>query len=210
MTDHVLGAGNFGLVALAGFAGPKNHPAWTWLRLSGDTARCPKVAVKTIRVDAVEALTQLLLEMRLLAVMQHPHIVRLLAVQEEVLPLLMVMEYCELGNLRDYLRQQKKDEGAGGAGAAVPIAQVDMGRQVAEAVEFLHNKSCLHRDLAARNVLVTKKGSAEINSRGLPVTMCGVVLKLADLGLARVLRQEADYYKVCLRKFWEDRGKELV
>lgn len=189
LSTHVLGAGQFGLVALAGFSGASYHPAWTWLRSTGDTQRHPLVACKTIRAEDAASLTRLLLEMRLLATMHHPHIVRLLAAQEAVLPLIMVMEYCELGNLRDYLRRDKQ-------AGVILRTQLDMGRQVAEAVEYLHSKSCLHRDLAARNVLVTSKGSSEINARAMPVTLSGVVLKLADLGLARIMRQEADYYRV--------------
>lgn len=144
------------------------------------------VAVKSISMaqDATRVV-QFLVEMRLLAVIQHAHIVQLVGVQDRYEPLQLVMENCELGDLKDFLRRGHVATLACGLSAA----QHDMASQVARGVEHLHSKLCVHRDLAARNVLVTARGGQAMR--------CGLVLKLADLGLARALLLDTEYYRVC-------------
>lgn len=179
LSHHVLGSGNFAVVSRATLRHGKH---------AGTV-----VAVKSLKSSDENVLVQFLLEARLLHAMQpHPHIVQQLAVQEQVLPVLLVMEYCELGDLRQFLRQ----DGLGKFAVDVSLAQMDMCRQVAGAVQYLHSHMCLHRDLAARNVLVTARGAGDVDSGGKLLSNCGVVLKLADVGLARVLRTESDYYRV--------------
>lgn len=140
-------------------------------------------------------LTQLLLEARLHAQLQHPNLVRLLAVQETVQPVMLVLELCEGGDLRKALRSHS---GAGSEDDYPEAARRDMAAQVAAGMQFLHSKLCIHRDLAARNVLLSGP------SEGAALPVCGHVLKLGDLGLSRVLREESDYYRV--RVWNESRG----
>lgn len=192
--DHVLGTGQFGVVVVGTFKAPSRHPAWSYLHQetvlptqatenASLGSRQPMMAVKLVKSQEEGALTQFLLEARLLAVMAHPNVVRLLAVQDAYLPLMLIMEYCEGGDLRRYLRN------------ATPCPSVaallDMANQVAAAVEYLHAALCVHRDLAARNVLLTQR-----HARGQALPLCGYVLKLADLGLARGLASNTDYYRV--------------
>lgn len=174
VTDTVLGHGNFGVVALA-------------------TCQGQRVAVKTVLAADDTALVQLLVEARLLASMRHAHVVTLVGVQERFLPVQLVLEYCELGDLRTFLR----DGHAARLACGLSVAKADMVCQVAAGVVFLHSRLCVHRDLAARNVLVTARGGA-----GMP---CWVVLKLADLGMTRTLRTDIDYYKVCVVSGREER-----
>lgn len=126
-----------------------------------------------------------LLEARLHARLEHPNLVRLLAVQEARQPIMLALELCEHGALLDVLRAASK----GDADFSVP-RRMDMAAQAAAGLRYLHGKLCIHRDVAARNVLLA----------GVPPSMirpaCGYVLKLSDLGLARQLRTEADYYQV--------------
>lgn len=198
-TGEVLGKGMFSHVVLARFVAPVTHIGWTILgaRMTGDDAL---VAVKELRIEqGTEAavLTQFLLEARLLAVMDHPHVVRLVAMTDARLPLRLALEYCAEGDLRHFLRE-------GGESRLQPSPQagcLTLACQVASAVQYLHSKLCIHRDLAARNVLLqTAAGLATGNdSFGERVGAdggCGYVAKLADLGLARVLRTEEDYYRV--------------
>ena len=189
----LLGRGEFGVVALARFCAPAQHPGWARLREAAGTSPLepePLVAVKTLlSMDQGEsnfeaALPQILLEARLLAVMDHPHLVRLIGVSEQRLPVQLVMEYCSLGNLLQFLRRRSGSEPQ--APSLPHLA--DLAAQAAAGVEYLHAKLCVHRDLAARNLLLAPDATHSFAS--------GVVVKLGDLGLARLLRTEADYYRV--------------
>lgn len=187
LTGDILGAGHTGTVALAHLAARRTHPAWT--RVGAHPAEDGLVvAVKTVLAASAPTMVNLLLEARLLAAMAHPHLVRLLAVQEKTQPLLLVLEHCALGDLQTFLRRNRLAH----LTCSVEVARADLARQVALGVEYLHSNLCLHRDLAARNVLLVGAGDA------LPGTSrCGVVAKLADLGLARMLGDGEDaYYKV--------------
>jgi serine/threonine protein kinase len=193
-TGAVLGEGFFGCVLLAELTAPLSgtHPA---SQSGGKRGVRPQsrrpVAVKVVKTgvgsDANRTTVQALLEARLLAVMQHPHLVQLLGVCMTRMPVQLVLEYCEWGNLRNYLR----DGGARREGLSSIVAMADMGTQAASAVAYLHSKLCLHRDLAARNILVARP-----SPDALPAAACGVHLKLSDLGLSRLLANDDDYYKV--------------
>jgi serine/threonine protein kinase len=136
-----------------------------------------------------EAGDAVLQEVRLHARLDHPHLVQLLAVQEARLPVMLALELCEHGALLELLRLR-----VGGADDLREAQRRDMAVQVAAGLRYLHSKLCIHRDVAARNVLVAGAPA------GQTPTPCGYVLKLSDLGLARQLWTEADYYKV--RTIW--------
>ena len=172
----MLGQGNYGVVTRGELqSAAKSKAAGT------------PVAIKTLISVSDAILTQFLVEARLLAVMDHPHVIRLLGVQAAFQPVQLMLEYCELGDLLRYVRSGAATEGVGQRGG-FDAAQLDMARQVASGLAYLHGQLCVHRDVAARNVVVTAAGGQRMT--------CGVVLKLTDLGLTRALRSEADYYKV--------------
>lgn len=135
-----------------------------------------------------EQLLQILLEARLMAVLRHPNLVQLLAVNATFLPVLLAMEYCRHGDLLRYLRRQEKLLNTHPEMTLAAIC-TDMALQAARGLDYLHSKLCVHRDVAARNVLV-----ADLPD-GAQRSPCGVQLKLSDLGLSRVLRTEEDYYR---------------
>ena len=143
---------------------------------------------------------QALLEARLLAVIRHPHLVQLLGVCMARVPVQLVLEYCEWGDLRSYLRDGGARRGNGNALAAM----ADMATQVASAVAYMHSKLCLHRDLAARNVLVSRPSESEA------APASGVLLKLSDLGLSRLLSADDDYYRVRVEVLRRDGGASVL
>lgn len=186
LSQHLLGVGYFGMVSLGTLSSSgKPHD-----RHRGKVAAAQEVAVKMVRADVLSGTrtTELLVEARLLASLDHPHLVRLLAISDDI-SLLLVMEYCEGGDLRMALRAGLLQQ----LPCPREVAQLDAGYQTAIAMEYLHSKLCLHRDLAARNVLVTTRGLSATTGK------CGRVFKLADLGRARLTTSEADYYRVCTR-----------
>lgn len=194
-TKTVLGEGMFAHVLLARFCAPSTHVGWKAIGPQPEGEHS-LVAVKELHISQgreAAVLTQVLLEARILAVLDHPHIVRLVGIRDSCLPLRLALEYCAEGNLRDFLR-------GGGEQHLLPAADagcIALACQIAAAVHYLHNRLCIHRDLAARNILLQIAGGNGIRTvENRDHGRCGYIAKLADLGLARALRREEDYYRV--------------
>lgn len=81
--------------------------------------------------------------------------------------LVMVMEYVSGGNLRDYIQRHGQD-GRLPVAAALPIM-----RGILSGLEAIHRKRVIHRDIKPLNIL-----------------MDGDTPKIADLGIARMLRPD--------------------
>ncbi|MCI0378788.1 MAG: protein kinase [Gemmataceae bacterium] len=126
-----------------------------------------QVAVKTV-MPAVHGtpshIQRFLREARILAELDHPHIVRFREMTEANGVLFFVMDYVagtDAGKL------VKKD-------GPMPVRRaVRLLCQILSALEYAHKKQFVHRDLKPSNLLVSEQGGKEI-------------AKLADFGLARV------------------------
>jgi serine/threonine protein kinase len=198
VSSTLLGSGQFGFVWQGTL-----HPQRTRKALPTDVAikvlksmSTPGAFLTTAKTEGEHesewlgerALVQILLEARLHASLKHEHLVQLLGVQDEYQPVMLVMQLCEAGDLRHVLRERSSSP----AKDFNEVQQRDMAVQAASGLVFLHQHLCLHRDVAARNVLLTAMSRSP---EDLPP--CGYVLKLSDLGMTRVLREEGDYYRVC-------------
>lgn len=84
-------------------------------------------------------------------------------------------DYAKQGDLKALLREPSTRS------RVSPSKQLLFSYQIALGMEYLHSRGVLHRDLAARNILVESE--------------LGLV-KIADFGLARNLRDSGDYYYV--------------
>ena len=94
--------------------------------------------------------------------LNHPGVQRSLDVGDVRTEPYLVLEYVEGENLRQRLRE---------LGGRAPIDEaVDWGRQLAEAMAYLHSQGIVHRDLKPENVLVAADGT----------------LKIADFGTAMI------------------------
>jgi len=113
---------------------------------------------------------------------RHINIINLLGVCTQDGPLYVIVEYADHGNLRDFLRKHRPTSGYERPnGEKPPLSEkqlISFARQIARGMEYLGSKKCIHRDLAARNVLVSD----------------GLILKIADFGLARDIHSN-DYYR---------------
>jgi eukaryotic-like serine/threonine-protein kinase len=90
--------------------------------------------------------------------LQHAGVQRSLDTGENRTEPYLVLEYIEGENLRRRLRNFE---------GPVPVGQaVDWGRQLAEALAYLHKEGIVHRDLKPENVLVTKDGTLKIADFG--------------------------------------------
>lgn len=82
---------------------------------------------------------------------------------EEPCYLWFVMEFCDGGDLNQYILSRRPD----------PQTNRNFMRQLTSAVAFLHRNSIVHRDLKPDNILISQKS-------GFPI------LKVADFGLSKV------------------------
>ena len=104
-------------------------------------------------------------EAQLLASLNHPNIAQLYGVEESAGVRALVMEYVPGETLKGPLAVED----------AIPIA-----RQVAEGLEYAHDRGVIHRDLKPANIKVTPEGTVKILDFGLAKALEGE-LALADL-----------------------------
>ena len=198
VTSSMLGSGQFGYVWRGTLSRRRMQGRTVALKVMKVSLAAAAAAAASSEAQAAGAsderralqersLVQILLEARVHASLRHENLVELLGVQDKVQPVMLALELCEGGDLRQHLRQRV----AGGESSLNSIQRCDMAQQVARGLGYLHRNLCLHRDMAARNVLLTAQPPP---GRSLPA--CGFLLKLGDLGLTRTLRAESDYYRV--------------
>ncbi|GMS78571.1 hypothetical protein PENTCL1PPCAC_746, partial [Pristionchus entomophagus] len=99
----------------------------------------------------------------------HPHLVSMLGwVSDNKSPLLLV-EYCEKGDLLHIIRE-KKDEILLGYTNTDGLKLKDVlsfSWQISNGLEYLTSAGCIHRDIAARNVLLDGNNVCKIGDFGL-------------------------------------------
>jgi serine/threonine protein kinase len=112
-------------------------------------------------------------ELRVLEFIRHPNIVRLHEVVYLPSIIAVIMEYCEQGDLFDYLVH---------SGPLRPAAIRRFIYQILKALECLHDKGYAHRDLKPENIFVDKAGRLKIGDFGLAKsagamtsTLCGTL-----------------------------------
>ncbi|KAI8818907.1 uncharacterized protein EV422DRAFT_569180 [Fimicolochytrium jonesii] len=166
------------------------------------------VAVKSVSREKLnrKLMENLESEIKILKGIQHEHVVALLDIMKTDKHIHLIMEYCSLGDLSNYI---KKRGLVGGlqveAGQWNPMSSVwgglndiivrDFLKQLASAMEFLRAHDLIHRDLKPQNVLLCPgpfdAPGLQIPSFVQPGTSVMLpplpVLKLADFGFARAL-----------------------
>ncbi|KAJ8680619.1 hypothetical protein QAD02_016406 [Eretmocerus hayati] len=191
--EQVLGEGEFGRVLKA-----KAQDI-------GGTQGQMTVAVKTLKEDAsASELADLLSEYQLLKEVHHPNVIRLLgACTSSGGPVYLVIEFAELGSLRNYLRRSRHLECESRLSCLNtfssssptiakekecfdPIVHTITARdilsfawQISKGMAYLADIKLVHRDLAARNVLLA----------------AGKVCKISDFGLTRDVYEDDAYLK---------------
>ncbi|KAJ3336446.1 MAP/microtubule affinity-regulating kinase 3 [Gonapodya sp. JEL0774] len=149
MYDFVenLGQGNFAKVKLAIHS------------LTGQKVPLSPVAVKIISKDKLDPATakKLFREVRIMKMLNHPHIVKLYEVIDTPKELYLVMEYAPGGEIFDYLvahgRMKEKDARR-------------TFRQIVSAVSYCHHLHVVHRDLKAENLLLDGSMNVKIADFG--------------------------------------------
>ncbi|XP_018930156.1 serine/threonine-protein kinase ULK1-like isoform X1 [Cyprinus carpio] len=132
-----------------------------------------EVAVKCInKKNLAKSQTLLGKEIRILKELKHENIVSLLDFQEILGCVYLVMEYCNGGDLAEYLHSK---------GSLSEDTIRVLLQQLAGAMSVLRSKGIIHRDLKPQNILL----SYSTGRRSNPNNIC---IKLADFGFARYLQ----------------------
>ena len=121
---------------------------------------------------------ELLKEALLMAQVEtHEHLVALVGVITRGSPKVLVLSFCEHGELQGLLKKRAAD-----GDAFTDADKCNFCKEIADGMAHLAKHSFVHRDLAARNVLLGT----------------GMVCKVADFGLSRRVQTEdntGDYYR---------------
>ncbi|XP_072794582.1 serine/threonine-protein kinase ULK2 isoform X1 [Vicugna pacos] len=141
-----------------------------------------EVAIKSINKKNLSK-SQILLgkEIKILKELQHENIVALYDVQELPTSVFLVMEYCNGGDLADYLQAKGT--------LSEDTIRVFL-HQIAAAMRVLHSKGVIHRDLKPQNILLSYA-----NRRKSSVS--GIRIKIADFGFARYLHSNMMAATLC-------------
>eukprot|EP00093_Oithona_nana_P012127 12127.XXX_335556_330278_1 [CDS] Oithona nana genome sequencing. len=110
-----------------------------------------KVAVKVIDKMKLDSATrlQMMQEVRLMKLVQHPYVVRLYEVIDTQTKLYLVLEFADGGDMYDYIM---KHEGGLDENTAKKYF-----RQIVTAIQYCHKLHVVHRDLKPENVVFFEK-----------------------------------------------------
>nr|XP_020754670.1 serine/threonine-protein kinase Nek5 isoform X5 [Odocoileus virginianus texanus] len=115
-------------------------------------------------------------EVILLAKMKHPNIVTFFSSFQENNRLFIVMEYCDGGDLMKRIRRQR--------GVLFSEDQIlSWFVQISLGLKHIHDRKVLHRDIKTQNIFLSKNG---------------MVAKLGDFGIARVLNNTMELARTCV------------
>lgn len=161
-SDRVLG--EFRLLRLLGRGGMAD------VYLADQTSLNRKVAIKILRPELKANgvfLKRFEREARAAASLSHPNIVQVFLVGEDDGLHFIAQEYVKGLNLREFIRRK-----------GPPNSQLALHfiKQVILALDRAGDEGIVHRDIKPENILITQKGT----------------IKVADFGLAQLVRQEAD------------------
>ncbi|KAF6376548.1 NIMA related kinase 5 [Rhinolophus ferrumequinum] len=115
-------------------------------------------------------------EVILLAKMKHPNIVTFFNSFQENNRLFIVMEYCDGGDLMKRINRQR--------GVLFSEDQVlSWFVQISLGLKHIHDRKILHRDIKTQNIFLSKNG---------------MVAKLGDFGIAKVLNNSMELARTCV------------
>uniref|UniRef100_A0A1I7WUW6 Protein kinase domain-containing protein n=1 Tax=Heterorhabditis bacteriophora TaxID=37862 RepID=A0A1I7WUW6_HETBA len=149
------------------------HPAlYTFICIRPEIPVAIKSIAKKNIAKSKNLLTKEIKILKELSSLKHDNVVALLKCTETATHVYLVMEYCNGGDLADYLSQKttlKEDT----------IHHFVV--QIARALEAINKKGIVHRDLKPQNILLCNPG------RRPNPPACELIIKLADFGFARFL-----------------------
>jgi serine/threonine-protein kinase len=118
------------------------------------------IALKVLRQDRVvdhEFVRRFVAEARAIGRLSHPNIVTVFDVGEDHGTIYIAMEFLEGRSLDILIREQTFN----------PDKIVDVGIQVADALEYAHRQGIIHRDIKPGNIIITPQGHVKVTDFGI-------------------------------------------
>jgi tRNA A-37 threonylcarbamoyl transferase component Bud32 len=117
-------------------------------------------------------------EVEVLRRLRHPHIVEFYGACTKPPHWCLVMEYAEGGTLADLLHGPNAPRDTG-----LPALQLlQLGTEIASALDYLHSARIVHRDLKPQNVLLSRDGHAALTDFGIAKHKPGDFLTTKNVG----------------------------
>ncbi|MBC8333128.1 MAG: serine/threonine protein kinase [Anaerolineae bacterium] len=132
-----------------------------------DVERAVKVLHPALIADS-EFIERFRREAKIAAQLEHPHIVPVFELDEYEGSFFLVMKHMQGGSLKDLIAREGR----------LPYERaLEITRQIADALDFAHQKGLVHRDIKPANILFEQEASGETR----------VVVRLSDFGFAKAI-----------------------
>ncbi|XP_023182787.1 inactive tyrosine-protein kinase 7 [Xiphophorus maculatus] len=125
------------------------------------------VLVKSLQSRDEQLQSNFRREAEMFAKLNHPNVVRLLGLCREAEPHYMILEYYDLGDLKQFLKISKSKDDKMKSQPISTKTKVSICAQVARGMEHLSNHRFVHKDLAARNCLINSQRRIKVSSLSL-------------------------------------------
>jgi tRNA A-37 threonylcarbamoyl transferase component Bud32 len=131
-----------------------------------------EVAVKKYRIaDLTKTdVDEFMKELLILAKVNHPNVVRLIAASTTYPHLMVAMEYLPLGSLRKVLNEKE---------LTIPL-KLKFAYDAARALAYLHSLGIVHRDIKSENLLIVSLNLLSV-----------VTLKVTDFSLGKMVKRDS-------------------
>jgi len=166
-TDEFVGAGSYSSVYKCRYIGPQNENIIIPIDMD--------LAIKIINISELTPLSRKVInyEIKIMKIIQkspNPNIIECYdIIRENEKKVYIIMEYCDSGDLRQYLKNPIKEKWC-----QFYFCQLTNG------LKYLAKHNILHRDIKPRNILLTNNKK---------------VLKIADFGFAKQTKKEINMYQ---------------
>ncbi|XP_036403304.1 inactive tyrosine-protein kinase 7 [Megalops cyprinoides] len=154
-TITTLGKGEFGEVLLAKAKGIEEGEEET------------VVLVKSLQTRNEQLQLDFRREFEMFGKLNHANVVRLLGLCREAEPHYIILEYVDLGDLKQFLRISKSKEDKTKPQPISTKQKVSICAQVAQGMEHLSNHRFVHKDLATRNCLISAQRHIKVSALSL-------------------------------------------